>query len=675
MTNLLAEPATPDNNASAGKPRTGKALRPLLSVALTALALGLLALLNQLEWARTFPQAWAVDAGSYVTRFLGAVTALSVGPWTLVDLTRAIASLLSWPERLLTGVLTQGFRFSLFGGGPLWIPAIPWFSVALVCLLTSLRFGGKRLALLVGACLAYFLFTGLWDSALQTLVTVMVAIPIGCGLGLLLGILAYRHPLAEAILEPFYDTMQTLPIFSYLVLIVVFFGFGPVAGLVALVVYAMPPMARITTFALRRTPRSIIELAEITGCTPRQRCWSVQVPAARATLLTGLNQVIMLTFSTVIICAIIGGEGLGAEVLKGLKSMRLGGALVAGVAITLMAIMLDRACRTWVMRRPEQCQAPSRLPLLPLCLAIVLLGVVAVWFFPAAAHFPSALEFQPGKFLNQQLRVFNLAYQAELSALRDGMISWLLRPARELFGAFGWLTTLLGMGALALAVGGRRLAAMVVLLLGAVALFGLWPKAMLSLYLVMVSTLTAIALGLPLGILAGLNRRAYAVLEVFADTLQTLPAFVYLIPVVVLFEVGDFAAFVAIVLFGLAPVSRYVAASLQQVGGEYKEVARMNGCTPLQEFFHVQLPLAFPQMLLGVNQTIMLSFGMLIVVALVGAQGLEAETLSAIGRVQPGQGLIAGLGIAALAISVDRIVRAAVNKLTPGEKRVSGKKA
>ena len=187
MTNLLAEPATPDNNASAGKPRTGKALRPLLSVALTALALGLLALLNQLEWARTFPQAWAVDAGSYVTRFLGAVTALSVGPWTLVDLTRAIASLLSWPERLLTGVLTQGFRFSLFGGGPLWIPAIPWFSVALVCLLTSLRFGGKRLALLVGACLAYFLFTGLWDSALQTLVTVMVAIPIGCGLGLLLG--------------------------------------------------------------------------------------------------------------------------------------------------------------------------------------------------------------------------------------------------------------------------------------------------------------------------------------------------------------------------------------------------------------------------------------------------------------------------------------------------------
>jgi glycine betaine/proline transport system permease protein len=469
--------------------------------------------------------------------------------------------------------------------------------------------------------------------------------------------------------------MQTLPIFSYLVLIVVFFGFGPIAGLVALVIYAMPPMARITTFALRRTPNSIIELAQITGCTTRQQVWSVQIPAARATLLTGLNQVIMLTFSTVIICAIIGGEGLGADVLKGLKSMRLGGALVAGVAITLMAIMLDRACRIWIMRRPVHGQPRRSLMLLPVCIALALAGVTAVWFYPQVAHFPHALEFEPGKFLNQQLRLFNLAFQPQLSALRDGVISGLLRPTRELFVTFGWLPTLLGFGALAWATGGRRLALLVMSMLGAVALFGLWDKAMVSLYLVLVSTFISILLGLPLGILAGLNRKAFLFLEVVADTLQTLPAFVYLIPVVVLFEVGDFAAFIAIVLYGLAPVSRYVAASLQQVGGEYKEVARMNGCSGLQQFFHVLLPLAVPQMLLGVSQTIMLSFGMLIVVALVGSQGLEAETLSAIGRVQPGQGLIAGLGIAALAISVDRIVRAITNKCVPDHNRAAGKQA
>lgn len=639
--------------------------------ALVAATFLVLMLVNRVDWAHSMPQTWTVDAGSYITSLLAGITRFTLGGYTLVDVSRAVSGALALPQRLLGGLLVEGFRFSVFGSAPITLPAIPWFSMVFVLTLLSAWFGGKKLALLVGACLAYFLFTGLWVSAVNTLVTVAVAIPIGCGLGLLLGILAYRHPVAEAVLEPFYDTMQTLPIFSYLVLIVVFFGFGPIAGLVALVIYAMPPMARITTFALRRTPQSIVELAQITGCTPRQQCWNVQIPAARATLLTGLNQVIMLTFSTVIICAIIGGEGLGADVLKGLKSMRLGGALVAGVAITLMAIMLDRACRIWIMRRPVHGQSKKAMIAL-MCVLAIIAGVVAVWLYPQIAIFPKALEFEPGKFLNQQLKVFNLAFQPQLSALRDGVISGVLRPTRELFGAFGWLPSLIGFGALALITGGRKLALMVVIMLGAVAWFGLWDKAMVSLYLVIISTLTAIVLGLPLGILAGLNRKAFVILEVVADTLQTLPAFVYLIPVVVLFEVGDFAAYIAIVLYGLAPVSRYVANSLQQVGGDYKEVARMNGCNGTQQFFHVLLPLALPQIMLGISQTIMLSFGMLIVVALVGSQGLEAQTLSAIGRVQPGEGLISGLGIAALAITVDRIVRATTNKFTPSSKRASG---
>lgn len=661
------------NSRTRSTERSGRS-RMIKGIALVVCALIVLMLVNRVDWAHSMPQAWTVDAGRYITQLLTYITQFTIGSYTIVDISRAISGVLALPQRLLGGLLVEGFRFSVFGSAPFTLPAIPWFSMVFVLTLLSALFGGRKLALLVGGCLAYFLFTGLWVSAVNTLVTVAVAIPIGCGLGLLLGILAYRYPVAEAVLEPFYDTMQTLPIFSYLVLIVVFFGFGPIAGLVALVIYAMPPMARITTFALRRTPQSIVELAQITGCTPRQQCWNVQVPAARATLLTGLNQVIMLTFSTVIICAIIGGEGLGADVLKGLKSMRLGGALVAGLAITLMAIMIDRACRIWIMRRPGHGQSKKGLITL-VCVLVTVAGVVAVWAYPQVATFPKALEFEPGKFLNQQLRVFNLAFQPQLSALRDGVISGLLRPTRELFASFGWLPSLIGFGGLALITGGRKLAVMVVLMLGAVAWFGLWDKAMVSLYLVIISTLTAIVLGLPLGILAGLNRKAFVILEVVADTLQTLPAFVYLIPVVVLFEVGDFAAFIAIVLYGLAPVSRYVATSLQQVGGEYKEVARMNGCNGTQQFFHVLLPLALPQIVLGISQTIMLSFGMLIVVALVGSQGLEAQTLSAIGRVQPGEGLISGLGIAALAITVDRIVRATTNKLMPGTKRASGEHA
>lgn len=630
---------------------------------------------NHFAWASTFPANWTLNVGAQITRFLHFVTQdLTLGTWSLVDGTRLIASVIGAPQDFLSHLFTDGFVFST-ASGEIVLPAVPWFSLVFVLMVASAWLGGGKLMLLTGFSMIYFLAFGLWTSAVSTLVTVAVAIPVGCGLGVLLGIAGYRSAKIEAMLEPVYDIMQTLPIFSYLVLIVIFFGFGATAGLIALVIYAMPPMARITTFAMRRTSQPILDLAVMTGCTPRQQRWLVQLPAARTILLTGLNQVIMLTFSTVIICAIIGGQGLGSDVLRSLKSMRLGAALEAGFAITLMAILLDRACRAWVLRRPVHHQNRMFPVRTVLCLAAIVLGIAAVALFPSFANFPEALQSAPGEMLNQKLRVFNLAFQPELSAFRDAVVIWVLRPSREFFQTLGWLPTTLAFGAVAFAAGGRRLALLVVALLVGVAAFGLWPKAMLSLYLVTVATITAVVIGLPLGILAGVNRRAFAVLEIAADTIQTLPPFVYLIPVVVLFDVGDFAAYGAIVLYALAPVSRYIANSLAHVDGEYKEVARMNGCSPVQQFFHVQLPLALPQMVLGINQTIMLSFGMLVIVALVGSQGLEATTLVAVGRVQPGEGLVAGLGIAALAIAVDRIARAGSKRLLPQVNRSQETKA
>lgn len=640
-------------------------LRTVKWLVVAAALVLILHVINRFTWASSFPSDWTLNVGAQITSLLRFVTQdFRLGTWSLVDGTRVIASIISAPQDFLSHVFTDGFVFSTASGEHA-LPAVPWFSLVFVLMVASGWLGGGKLMLLSGVSLGYFLVFGLWTSAVSTLVTVAVAIPVGCSLGVLLGIAGYRSAKVEALLEPIYDIMQTLPIFSYLVLIVIFFGFGATAGLIALVIYAMPPMARITTFAMSRTSQPILDLAEMTGCTSRQRRWLVQLPAARTTLLTGLNQVIMLTFSTVIICAIIGGQGLGSDVLRSLKSMRMGAALEAGFAITLMAIMLDRACRAWVLRRPVHGQSRKFPFLLVLCVAAMVLGIGAVAVFPSLSDFPEVLQSAPGEMLNQKLRVFNLAFQPELSAFRDAVVIWVLRPSREFFQSLGWLPTTLAIGTVAFAAGGRRLAVLVVLLLVGVAVFGLWPKAMLSLYLVSVATATAVVIGLPLGILAGVNRRAFAVLELAVDTIQTLPPFVYLIPVVVLFDVGDFAAYCAIVLYALAPVSRYIANSLAHVDGEYNEVARMNGCSPIQQFFHVQLPLALPQMVLGINQTIMLSFGMLVIVALVGSQGLEATTLVAVGRVQPGEGLIAGLGIAALAIVVDRVARAGSKRLLP----------
>ena len=131
-----------------------------------------------------------------------------------------------------------------------------------------------------------------------------------------LGILAYRFPWFERLLRPVLDLMQTVPVFAYLVPILILFGFGPVAALVATVIYAMPPMVRITILSLKGVPDEILEAGRMAGCTGRQMTWKVLVPSATPSLMVGVNQVIMLTLNMVIIASMIGAGGLGFDVLS-----------------------------------------------------------------------------------------------------------------------------------------------------------------------------------------------------------------------------------------------------------------------------------------------------------------------------------------------------------------------
>ncbi|MDZ7811059.1 MAG: ABC transporter permease subunit [Arhodomonas sp.] len=143
-------------------------------------------------------------------------------------------------------------------------------------------------------------------------------------------------------MRPALDLMQTVPIFAYLVPALVLFGFGPVAAVVATVIYAMPPMARVTIVALRGVPEEILEFARMSGCNRRQMTWRVLFPAARQGLMVGVNQVIMLSLNMVIIASMIGAGGLGYDVLRALRRLQIGDGLEAGVAITLIAIATER---------------------------------------------------------------------------------------------------------------------------------------------------------------------------------------------------------------------------------------------------------------------------------------------------------------------------------------------
>src|SRR6056297_1427038 len=186
---------------------------------------------------------------------------------------------------------------------------------------------------------------------------------------------------------------------------------------------------------------------------------------------------------------------------------------------------------------------------------------------------------------------------------------------------------------------------------------------MITVYLVGVSVLIAYAIGVPLGLWAGQNARAHKWVGTFIDTLQTLPSFVYLIPVVMLFRVGDFSAMIAVILYALAPAVRYAAHGVRSVDPQMIEAGLVAGCTPRQLLWRIKLPLAAPSLLLGLNQTIMLALSMLVITALVGTRDLGQEVYIALTKANTGQGIVAGLAVAFIAIVADRILSATASRM------------
>lgn len=654
MAALIRRPAAPAPAAGRARALAAAALCLILALVLAALWRDALP-----AWMVRPPKGWLLDLAGPVNRFLAWLSQeAAIGPVTVKDITRGIAAGFALPLDLVQGLLAKGIDLPL-PGGPLRLAALPWWALAAAAAIFGQWVAGRRAAGLVLATCGYFLVLGLWEAAMQTLASVAVAVVVGAVLGIALGAAAHRWPRLETGLNLVYDVMQTLPVFSYLVPILLFFGFGPVAALIATVIYAMPPMARNTTLALRRLPASVMELASMAGCSPRQRLFLVLLPAARQGLLTGFNQLVMLSLSAVIIASVIGAGGLGNVVLQGLKSMQLGRAFEAGLGITLMAIVLDRLSHAVALRRPAHGNRGAGLrrhPALYGALAILAAGLAAAQTVPALRDFPEALTGSTGRMLDNFFAWANVALEAPIGAVRDGVVRHLFRPTKEALLALPWLAMAGLVAVLAYAASGAVLALACTAMLGFIALTGYWDLAMTSLYLVGISTLIATLIGFPVGVLAAQGPRLGRATALVIDTLQTLPTFVYLIPVVMLFGLGDFPAMVAIVLFALPPAIRYPMDGIARVPKSLVEAADMAGCTRLQRLVLVQIPQALPEIMLGLSQTILMAFGMLVITALVGTRGLEQETLVAVSKARVGEGLIAGLGISFLSIIADRLI-------------------
>ncbi len=615
-------------------------------------------------WAVTYPKQWQLPLRYWISDFMKwLINDLDFGLFTFKELTRSLAWLLNWPLAAAEGLLASGYEITLANGVVLELPHLSWLAVTVVFSLLGHRVGGWKLAALVGICFLYLAFFGQWDSAMVTLSSIVIAVPIGVAVGMLVGILGFRSARVERVITPILDLMQTVPVFAYLVPVLFLFGFGPVAAMVATIIYATPPMVRCTMLALKQVAVEVVEFGRMAGCSRRQLLWKVQVPSARPTLMVGVNQVIMLSLNMVIIASMIGAGGLGFDVLSSLKRLQIGAGIEAGVAITLLAIALDRLSQAFANRPPPgHHETPHRFwhrhPYLVAALGVIVVTSLAGAILPGLRTVPDSLQITTGPFWNDLVSWININFFDELDAVKSWLLLHVLIPVKRFLLELPWIGVVALVALAGWQLGGRHLA----LVTGSLALFmavtGNWEKSMISVYLCGISVVIACAIGIPIGIVAARNERAHRIVQVLIDTLQTLPSFVYLIPVVMLFRVGDFSAMLAVIAYALAPAIRYTDHGIRQVPAALVEAATAAGCSRRQILWKVQFPIALPEIMLGVNQVIMMALAMLVITALVGTRDLGQEVYIALTKADTGRGIVAGLCVAFIAMIADRLISA-----------------
>ncbi|KZL21215.1 Glycine betaine/L-proline transport system permease protein ProW [Pseudovibrio axinellae] len=616
------------------------------------------------RWIIKFPSAWEWQLDVWISSFMTwLVEDAGFGLFTFRQLTRFLSALIEAPYNAMRALLADGFNSGLGQHAVEIFPAMSWVAITLLLVLLALCVGGRSLALLVGGCFLYLATFGQWQSAMVTLASIAIAVPIGVIGGLVLGILAYRSERFERLQRPVLDLMQTVPIFAYLVPILFLFGFGPVSALVATIIYAMPPMVRVVLVALQSVPEPLHEAGRMAGCTPRQMMWRVLLPSALPTLMVGVNQVIMLSLNMVIIASIIGAGGLGYDVLAALRRLDIGGGIEAGMAIVVIAIALDRLSQAFTKSdsSPNQSFGFVRSkPLLYFVIALMVTITMAllgkVW--PVVQNYPEPMVLTTGRFWDEVIKWININFFEVFETVKTALLTYFLLPVKRFFVGIPWAWGIIALGLAGWRVSGAKLGLLCAALAGAIAANGLWREAMIAVYLCGVSVLLATAVGIPLGVWAGQSESANKILSTLVDTLQTLPSFVYLIPVVMLFRVGEFTAMVAIVIYAMAPALRYAAHGIREINPQVIEAGKVSGCTHWQLLWRIKLPLAVPSLLLGLNQTIMLALSMLVITALVGTRDLGQEVYIALTKANTGQGIVAGLAVAFIAIIADRILSA-----------------
>ena len=657
--------------------------------------LALLALKDTAGWLIEYPGEWVVPITPWLNAFMQWCVD-TVGPAF-----RAFSAAIDVPMTAVRDLLN-------------WLP---WSVTLTLVTFASWAIAGWRLAAFAFFAVLYMLVIGYWTESMNSLALVAITVPTAVAIGFGLGTLAFFSKRAERVITPTLDLMQTVPAFAYLLPILLLFGFGPVVGLIASVLYAFPPTVRNTHLGLMRVSTEVIEAGLMAGATPSQLFWRVRAPSALRQILLGVNQTTMAAFSMVIIASIIGGTAdIGWEVLSTMRKAQFGESLLAGIVIVLMAMVMDRITAAAATAEPRDpgaghgFLARHRNSVVALGLAVGV-GLLAQ-ILPLLKEYPESWEIYPAHYLNDAVTWLVVEHAKTISLIKSWAFFFVMLPVKSGFEQtitpFTWgfeftpalkngyavlaaalvvytavrrgigrasliaflaimlffgITRLPWPAMLAMAtllgwrLGGPRLALGTVAGLGFLIVAGVWPQTMLSVYLCGLAVLLSFAVGVALGILASENDGISAFLRPINDTLQTMPLFVILIPFVMIFKIGEFTALLAIMAYAIVPAIRYAEHALRNVPAQVVEAATCFGCTRRQLLWRVKLPLAMPVMMLGLNQTIMFGIAMLVIAALVGTNGLGQRVYIGLGDGDFGVGIVAGIGMAFIAMIADRMTQ------------------